>query len=562
VTITVLPPSPPIARDDTASTPYETPVSVYVLENDTSPSGFLLTVTGAGTPSHGSTKIDAGGSITYTPQAGFFGSDSFDYSISDGHGGFASANVTVTVLQPGGVFALQADSAVTAYATAVAINVLANDQAPTGFTLTIKSVTTPAHGSVQIGTGGLVTYTPSANFNGGIDTFSYTASDGPDTSSATVNVTVQPPAAPVAQNDSANTAFNTSVPIAVLANDSDPTGLTLTVTQVTLPAHGSAQINPNNTVTYTPQTNYTGADAFGYTISNGHGGSASASVSVTVGPAPAPVAHDDSATTPFNKAVAIDVLANDVDPNSLALTVTQVGAATHGAVQINGSNTVTYTPQSTYSGSDAFSYTVSNGHGGTATANVSITVQQPLPPIAVDDTPATPFGKAVKIIVLANDSDPNGLPLSVVSATAPQIFTANVTINADNTITYTPDPEFAGVDTFSYTIENTVHLQATATVTVNVQKPAPPVANDDSASTAANTPVDIDVLSNDTSVASLAFVGLTTPAHGMAVFGGGSGGYITYTPNNGFVGVDNFSYTVTDGYGQNATAQVTVTVGP
>ena len=100
-------------------------------------------------------------------------------------------------------------------------------------------------------------------------------------------------------NDAATTAEDTAVSIAVLANDTDPDGDPLTVTGVGTPAHGSAVVNANGTITYTPAANYTGADSFTYTISDGQGGSATATVSVTVTAAnDAPVAVNDAATTP------------------------------------------------------------------------------------------------------------------------------------------------------------------------------------------------------------------------------------------------------------------------
>lgn len=570
VTVTVQPPLPPIARNDTASTSFQTPVNVDVLANDSSPSGFTLSISSVGSAAHGVAQINPGGTVTYTPAPLFSGQDSFSYSISDGHGGSASATVTVTVEAPVTTLTPQNDTAATAYATPVNINVLANDQGPPGSVLTVKSVTAPAHGTAQIGSGGIVIYTPSPSFNGGADTFNYTVSDGPDSAVAIVTVTVQAPGAPVAQNDTASTAFGTPVAISVLGNDSDPNSLPLTVTQVTAPAHGSAAINPNNTITYTPQAGYAGADSFKYVISNGHGGTASATVSVTVGAPPQPVANNDTATTAFNKAVAINVLQNDSDPSSFPLAVTQASAPAHGSAQINGDNTITYTPQTNYFGPDQFTYTIGNGHGGTANATVNVTVQAPLPPVAVNDSATTPFGNAVKVSVLANDSDPNGLPLAVVSVTPSTGGLATVVINTDNTVTYTPNPEQSpGPDSFTYTISDGFN-QATATVNVTMQAPLSPIAVKDTYTLPFNTPTPLNVLANDSDPQglSLIVIGWSSPSHGTL---SSDGFNLTYTPGVftppgspvpvPYVGVDTFTYTISNGTSAPpATATVTVTV--
>ena len=135
-------------------------------------------------------------------------------------------------------------------------------------------------------------------------------------------------AAPVAVDDTATTPEDTATTIAVLANDTDANGDTLTVTAVTTPAHGTAAINANGTVTYTPAANYAGADSFTYTIGDGQGAAATATVSVTVtGGNDAPVAVNDAVTTAEDTAVVIPVLANDTDGDGDTLSITAVGVA-------------------------------------------------------------------------------------------------------------------------------------------------------------------------------------------------------------------------------------------
>ena len=219
---------------------------------------------------------------------------------------------------------------------------------------------------------------------------------------------------PVARDDTATTPYATPVSVNVLANDSDPNGYALTVTGTTPAAHGTAHINADNSITYTPNSTYSGNDRFSYSISNGHGGSASANVILTVQPPLPPVARDDAATTPYLTPEVIDVLANDTDPNGFFLSVTSVGVATNGTAKILPGGAVNYSPQPGFVGSDSFEYSISDGHGGIASANVTVTVQPPGGSLtAQNDAATTPYAKPVAINVIANDTAPSGLALTI-----------------------------------------------------------------------------------------------------------------------------------------------------
>src|SRR5205823_418431 len=153
--------------------------------------------------------------------------------------------------------------------------------------------------------------------------------------------------------------------------------------------------------------NYNGADHFSYTVSDGHGGFATAAVTITVNPVnDPPVANDDSAALDEDTAVRVSVLANDTDVDGDTLTVVAVTQGAHGAVAINAPARLTSAPGANYNGADPFTYTVSDGHGGTATARVTVTVT-PVndAPVARDDSAATDEDTAAAVNVLANDSD-------------------------------------------------------------------------------------------------------------------------------------------------------------
>lgn len=260
---------------------------------------------------------------------------------------------------------------------------------------------------------------------------------------------------PVAKDDIASTEQDRTVVIPVLANDSDPDGDTLMVTALS-GVNGKAVINANGTVTFTPAVGFSGTETFSYNVSDGKGGNGSASVAVNVAKAApvntAPVASNDSASTEQDKAVTISVLANDSDPDGDTLTVTGTSGV-NGTAVINQNGSINFIPAAGFSGTETFSYSVSDGKGGSASASVTVQVSKIVSsnaaPVANDDSASTDGGSII-IAVLANDGDPDGDVLRIASVT--QGSKGAVRINADGTLTYTPARNFKHSDSFSYTI--------------------------------------------------------------------------------------------------------------
>ena len=164
----------------------------------------------------------------------------------------------------------------------------------------------------------------------------------------------------------------------VLSNDTDAdAGDTLTAVLETDVSNGALALNADGTFEYTPAADFNGTDSFTYFAYDGTVNSTtSATVTITVNPVnDAPVADDDSATTNEDTAVTINVLSNDNDIDGDSLTVTNGGVASNGTVNVNSDNTITYTPNTNFSGTDSFTYTVGDGNGGVDTATVTITVE-------------------------------------------------------------------------------------------------------------------------------------------------------------------------------------------
>jgi serine/threonine protein phosphatase PrpC len=537
---------------NTSAVAHSAAVTINVLANDFSPDGDILTVTAVGTAAHGTAVINADNTITYTPTAGTtYATDKFTYTISDGYGGTSTATVYLYLTDRPPV---ATNASAVAHSAAVTINVLANDSSPDGDALTVTAVGSPAHGTAVINADSTITYTPTAGTTLSSDTFTYTISDGyGGTATATVTVYLTD-RAPVAVNASATT-HGAAVTINVLANDSSPDGDTLTVTAVGTPAHGTAVLNADNTVTYTPTAGTTAStDTFTYTISDGYGGTATSTITVNlVDQAPVAIAASASA---HGNPVTINVLVNDSDPDGDNLTVTTVGTPAHGIAVINADNTITYTPTAgTTASTDAFTYTISDGYGGTASATITIHLADQAP--VANNASASPHGNPVTINVLANDSDPDGDNLTVTAVGTPSHGTA--VINADNTITYTPSAgTTATTDNFTYTIADGYGGTASATVTIYLTDRAPTAVNDVAAMHGGTSAV-INVLANDSSPDGdiLTVTSVGTPAHGTAVLNADN--TVTYTPTAGTTATtDTFTYTISDGYGGTATATVKV----
>jgi uncharacterized repeat protein (TIGR01451 family) len=388
----------PAAAGDSLSTSTGTPGSVNVLANDSDPDGDALTVTGSTNGQHGSVTCASGGLCTYTSNAGYVGTDSFAYTVSDGRGGTAQGTVAVTVTAipiPNRPPTAVDDVLTTAEATAGSINVLLNDSDPDGDQLHVSAITAAGHGSVSCAPTGLCTYTPSAGFSGG-DSFAYSASDGRGgtaTASVAVTVSARGNVPPVAVDDQVSTNEDAAVSFNPLTNDTDGDGDALAVTSITAPARGALTCAGSGACTYTPGANLNGTDHVDYTVSDGHGGIDVGTITITVAPVNDPPSpKDDVLTAGTGTPTTVNVLANDVDVDGDKLVLVGSTPPGHGTVScVSSTGACTYTAVAGYLGPDSFSYTASDGHGGTGTASVAITVVAAPPVARIVATPTRGF---------------------------------------------------------------------------------------------------------------------------------------------------------------------------
>jgi len=561
----------PLAVDDVYTAFSGVELDLGILLNDSDPCDKPIEIEQVLSPENAIVVVNDDGTLGFTADEDYTGTIVFPYQICNDCGACMEATVIVTVEESVEIDAV-ADVSVTAVDVPISINVLAND---IGVEIMITGFTEPTNGSVQFVDGELV-YTPNAGFMG-VDFFTYTITDlFGQTAEALVTITVGESTEnqePIALDDDFTTIGNEPITVDVVSNDVDPDGDELTVTEIlNPPTSGTVVINDDGTITYTPDSDAEpGEYEFEYVVCDDGEPPLCDTALVVIMVEPSnenmpPVAVNDQFDTTGDEPVTVDVTANDIDPDGDELTVTEIlNPPTSGTVVINDDGTITYTPDpNAEPGEYDFEYVVcDDGEPPLCdTAIVVIAVDTEISntaPIAVDDAVDIEVDEQIIIDILANDSDAEGDNLTVTIVTNPANGVAIV--NADGTVTYSPNPGFEGTDVFEYEIcdDGIPSLCDIAEVTVTIGEPTELSANPDIAYTTEGTFINIDVLSNDTGNG-LMITETTEPENGALVIL--PSGEIQYIPNDGFIGTDYFFYTVCDVNGDCVTAAVSITVLP
>lgn len=358
-----------------------------------------------------------GSAVEYTPNSGFSGVDSFTYTVVDSAGGAAVGTVNVTVVAVNDPPSTLSDVLATDQDMAGTINPLSNDTDEEGDPMTVTGATDGANGTVTFSANS-VTYTPELNFSG-LDSFTYDASDGVDTSTGTINVAVNLAGnnAPTATSDAFSVKEDALKNHLVLGNDSDSDGDALTLIGVTQPANGTVSFEFTSTsqwrTKYTGGTEYSGPDSYSYTVADARGGVATGTVNVTVTDFnDKPRSKIDLLSTNQDAGpVTINPLTNDTDNDGDALIVADANTsypAANGTVSFTA-DSVTYTPNSGFWGIDYFSYKLSDGVK-TNFGEIVVAINQTgnTLPVTVTDNVIVQEDTTTKILVLdgiGNDSD-------------------------------------------------------------------------------------------------------------------------------------------------------------
>ncbi|MFF0344115.1 Ig-like domain-containing protein [Kribbella sp. NPDC004875] len=633
--LTVTVGQPPVAVADAASTLQNVTVTVNVLSNDRpgtdarlergsvellSPSGFAKKLT---VPKQGTYSVLASGSIQFDPLPTFRGKAlPVGYRVADSDGNHAAAALTMTVT-PVSPVAVD-DSAITPYGHAISVNVLVNDKPGDGSAPLVpaslvlkdasghygKTMTRAGEGTYQVGDG-TVTFTPAKGFQGVTAPATYRIADRNGTT-AEGELLLTVGKGPSALADPVTTKQNVTVTVDPLANDEPGTGAQLDRTslriyaanwgdKVTVPGQGAFAVKAGK-ITFDPEPAYRGAASVAYQVTDTTGNTAGASVTVTVAPV-TPVIADDTATTPYETAVTVDVLANDKAGDATAplvaggvrlidpLTGEPVASLVvpgEGTFTVQPTGAVRFAPVDGFVGAAVpVGYQIADRNGTVGTGTLVVTVQAR--PVALPDEARTKQHVAVTLDPLANDKPGPGAtldPASLLLVDPNGALVDQVAIPGQGTygvsagkVTFSPVATFTGTARpAAYQVKDSHRNAARATVTVTVV-PVRPLVADDSADTAFGTAVVVTVLGNDKPGDPSAplrpnSVVLRDPGDGQekrsvtvpkeGTFAAGPDGAITYTPAKDFIGTTRaLSYRVTDANGTSDTALLDVTVaGP
>ncbi|MBJ7340761.1 Ig-like domain-containing protein [Mycolicibacterium sp.] len=526
---------------------------VTTIGEDTYLNGFLpvtdvdgdtLTYTLTAQATRGVAVVDADGRYSYTPAKDFNGVDTFTYGYSDGTvSGTRTVTVTVTAANDTPVsehLELTMDED-----TILKGTIPASDA--DGDPMTYELFGTPMNGTMVIDIDGSFTYTPKPDFNG-VEYLTYQIKDGTSYSQYTIYITVRPVNdAPVAKDHGYDTFWGVPVSDTVqyLGSDVD-VAETLTFT-VAKPGAGTISMNPDGSFVYTPRTGFSGADVFTYRVTDATGASALGTITVNVANV-APLTADDVYVVkngnPLQVSVGNGVLANDYDPGD-TLTVVSNTTPSQGTVTMSPDGSFTYTPNVNAIDYDQFTYTMRDLAGLTATGRVTVYFEQDnRPPVVRDYDLTVVQGKTLEFNPLDDAEDPDDDPLMVRNVSDPTSgFTQAITGGA---IAYVPDPNFVGVDSFTYQIFDG-YQYVTGKVRVTVTPAAEYDAYDDDFEVRSDdVGVSLDVLANDL----LPRNGAVTveidgqPTGGTIVFDQNTQTFL-YTP---FLGTrsDGFTYRITN----------------
>ena len=418
----------------------------------------------------------------------------------------------------------------------VRVYVTANDSDVEGDPFRLSGIEGPSHGTRNLDPEeGWISYLPEENYNGP-DSIQYWIREIGDQkygmSTATLHITVNP------VNDAPNVpgydktiAEDTTLNDAIVGTDIDSTTLNYSLRNPASygPFHGLVVVNSDGTYTYTPNANFIGYDFFYVIVSDGFLQDISR-ILINVTPVnDAPVTTDDSKTTDEDTPVSGTVTANDVDGDTLNYSKGLDPAK--GTVTVNADGSYIYTPKANLYGTDSFTVIVSDGNGGTATSTITVNI---IPvndaPVANDDSKTT--DEDTPISGLAG-TDIDGDSLTFTLGTGP--YHGTVTIKADGTYTYTPEDNYYGSDSFTFTVNdgNGETDEATVTLTVNSVNDAPTVP-DYNKTIAEDTTLNDAVIGSDVDGNPLTYALGTGPKNGSVTVN--ADGTYTYTPNSNFNG--------------------------
>lgn len=526
----------PVSGNQAVVTPEETNLPITLTGTDGD--GDVLTYMIVSQPTHG-TLSGTGPTFNYLPSKDYIGNDSFTFKVYDGVNYSPDYTVSISVTLIEDVPTATGANLTTVEDTALSVNLIAQDG--DGDALTYIIVSSPSHGTLS-GSGSSLTYTPELDYMGP-DLFSFKVNDGKaDSTIQTIAITVTPVNdSPTALDTTLNTGKNRPKTITLPAID--PDGDTLNYIILTNPANGTLS-GSGASWTYTPNTGYVGADAFTFKVNDGQEDSNIGNVVIDVDAInDLPIAASDSVTTPEDTTKAVILQAEDDDNDPLTYTI--IASPLHGTLSGSGTNW-TYTPHANYFGSDSFKFIANDGTGDSNLATISINVTSVNDaPVADNQNIAVIEDTAKSITLSATDVENHALTYTIL--TSPLHGTLS---GSGAALTYTPDPDYTGPDSFTFRAKDASLNSAPATISLTVSPlNDTPIANDLSFSVKENESYTGSLPAVDFDGDTLTYTIVGTPSQGTVTIINAQTGAFVYTPSSSRVnaGTDSFSFQVFDG---------------
>ncbi len=561
---------PPIAQDDNIVVNHVKPTEidkVLLLDNDSDDNNDILHISAVSNPISGTVQLLDTGNILFTPSAEFVntGIGGFMVTVTDNHGGESTAMVSLTPDNRPPIATSDSFEIITNAPTTITVEeLLANDTDPEGDPLTIIEVNQSIAGNAELLDNGQIQFTPSDDFiTTQIGGFTYTISDGNDTSTAVVSLNYKnlPPNAVGDNFDIATDATALITVESLLSNDTDPQNESLTLIEVDQAVNGSVELLDTDHIQFTPSDDFIvkGSGSFSYTIADTLNNQSTAIVTLTAINNP-PTANDDELTvtdiTPIQLNAA-DLLTNDTDFEQDSLNIIKVSNAMNGEVVLNADQTITFTSNATFeqAGIASFVYVITDDIGGEAMATATFILDKPQIISAINDVVTVPNADTAMTIpstqLLANDI---GEDLSIISFSR-NVVNGSVQLTAEGDVLFTPKAQFAidRAGAFSYVISDGEQT-AIGLVSLRIGTNISPDGKDDMIAMMPNTlsvAITYDtLLSNDFDIDgdSLTIIATKAAENGFITT---STDEIIFFPDANFstIGQGSFEYVVADGKG-------------
>jgi hypothetical protein len=560
---------PPVVTGDTGKVVVGESVIIDVTANDVDPDGDPLTVVSVDQP-----PGDRGQAVVFSRQQIQFvpaplvdeegqATARFTYTVSDGNGHEVAGEVTVTILSEplaDPPFARD-DSTFTYVGVPVTIDVLRNDGDPSGGRPTLVGRPgCPGGGTATVTADSQVRFDPPLGRSGAFRCTYEVSNARGLTASASIIVSVREPEltnlAPEANLDSLTVEIGKTASIDVVANDRDPDGSNadLELVSSTAPVVGTAT-RSGRVITFVAGAT-TGVTTINYQVADADGAVSLGRLVVTITELAnrAPIAVADTLTI-FGPATPqqFDVLANDSDPDETAggLTVASaIRVSGDASVGLSGS-VVTISARPDFEGQVIATYTIRDGAGLTATSSIVLTVLEPLnrPPDARDDGTEVVNGGTVTVPVLFNDSDPDGDPLTVSIVSAPDGSLGTISLNPNQTVSFTATPGAVGTAAIVYQVsDGELTDRASLRIDVRPCSESSPIAENGFLRTGYRQPIAVDLGAYGSN-------GVIVDVVGPPEFVAG-----VYTPPDGENGTVTINYSVVNSCRLRASGTVTIDV--